>query len=159
MSLSRQNSINPSSVRQVNINFTDLVVLTVTEARNLKSTRNEPFYLRVWTSSTRDNKLRTKPHVDGAVGALWNETFQMGVSNVHDEFMFIEVKSQSENVIGRVKVSCSEINREASQLWLQIYNDNNEEAGEVEVIISLKPYFKPQYETTSKSNFLCCSFF
>lgn len=171
-------TISPHSTKKIttkgNTAFSDVIVLTVKSAKHLKYERKstnspssfeEPFYFRVWTSSTRENKLKTRTNiasVEGTVGAVWNQTFQMGVANVDDEFMFVEVRTRNENVVGRVKVCCHEIGRESNYVWLRIYNDNNEEAGEVEVGLFLETYIPKEVEPVEEQNSsLCnwCSFF
>lgn len=120
-------------------------IVTVKGARRLKITQTigeQDPYLRIWSSSIRDKKFKTKTYVDGGSLAVWNETFEIHSDNPVNDFIFIEVKNEnnltSDVTIGRLKLPCSELPRQPVEGWYKIFDDGGDFAGEVHMIVSTK---------------------
>lgn len=100
------------------------------------------FRLIVWTSSTRSQKRKSNKST-GTVTAVWNETFEIDVADPDVEFLFCELVTVSvmggKSVVGRIKVACKEITSTETENWFQIYGDDGEGVGEINLVISLLP--------------------
>eukprot|EP00602_Paraphysomonas_sp_CaronLab_P004902 CAMPEP_0185026640 /NCGR_PEP_ID=MMETSP1103-20130426/10979_1 /TAXON_ID=36769 /ORGANISM="Paraphysomonas bandaiensis, Strain Caron Lab Isolate" /LENGTH=324 /DNA_ID=CAMNT_0027560289 /DNA_START=485 /DNA_END=1455 /DNA_ORIENTATION=- len=128
----RNNEIAPDS------DFDRRITAVVKGARKLKITQtigDQDPYVRLWTSSDRGNKKRTKTYVDGHSMAVWNETIELRTVSTVVSFICVEVKNenslQKDVVIGRMKVPCDEVTDVPQEGWYVLKDQDGEFAGEV----------------------------
>lgn len=91
-------------------------VVEIKEARYLHSTewltKQDP-YAVIWTTQSKNAKIRTKVSKDTGRSAKWEETFTISVLDDKVESFFIEVFNKNDltfdRLIGRTKFACSDI--------------------------------------------------
>ena len=117
--------------------------ITIKGIRNMSAewVSHEPC-VRLWTSSTRDNKEKTRKASNGGTTALFNDSFNLAVNNLEADFLFLEAISEgllSTKSIGKVKVPCIEISSpDPTEKSFKIFGDNGKEAGEVQLTVSME---------------------
>ena len=52
-------------------------------------------YIKLWTSSSRSSKKKTKTYEDGGPIGVWNEKFDFDVENQSSEFLFLEIWNEN----------------------------------------------------------------
>lgn len=120
------------------------IVVNVKAARKLRIVQTlgaQDPYLRVWTTSTRNDKRKTKTYADGGPIAVWNEVFELSVMDVEKEFVFVEVKNENflnDNLIGCLKIPCAELTSTPTEGWYKLYSEKGANAGEVQLELSVK---------------------
>jgi Ca2+-dependent lipid-binding protein len=91
----------------------------------------------MWTSSTSAVQpiLRTETHFDGGREATWNESFIIPLKDAKAEHFFVEVLDHNDitahKLVGKAKISCSDVGSEEVEAWVKIYRDNGADGGEV----------------------------
>jgi hypothetical protein len=53
-------------------------------------------YVVTWTTSTQDNKVRTKTIENGGTEAIWEETFDITVKDDQVESVYFEVMNRND---------------------------------------------------------------
>jgi hypothetical protein len=98
--------------------------------------------VRLWTSSTRDAKQKSRKSTISNHVALFNDTFSFAVNDLSNDFLFIEVLSEglmSTKTIGKVKIPCVEIAQyHSAEKYFKIYGDTGKEAGEIQLHLSVE---------------------
>jgi hypothetical protein len=124
--------------------FDGRILAIIRGARKLKNTETlilsiQDPYLRIWTSCDANNKMRTKTYIDGGSLAIWSETFQLRLKSDETNFIFIEVMNENDmiahNLIGKLRIPCEDIAEGPSESWYTILDDQNMEAGEVQMLL------------------------
>jgi Ca2+-dependent lipid-binding protein len=89
----------------------------------------------IWTTSTKDNKVRTKTIKNGGSEAIWEETFDIIVNDHQAESVYFEVKNRnyfnSDALIGKVKFACADVDYDRHECWIKIFSDYGADAGEI----------------------------
>lgn len=99
-------------------------------------TKQDP-YTVLWTTSTADEQplQQTATCFNGGKNAVWNETFTINVNDPEKEYLFIEVMDKnnllSDQLIGRAKFGCSDLDTEIKEAWIRIYCADGSDGGEV----------------------------
>jgi hypothetical protein len=98
--------------------------------------------VRLWTSSTREDKKKTRKSSVNGTTALYNDTYSLAVNDVHSDFLFVEVLSEglmSSKSIAKVKIPCIEISSyQTPEKFFKMYGDSGRESGEVQLQLTME---------------------